>query len=49
MPGTAAGTVAFSTRSVFSATSSRDALRAALPSITMFGFSTMPSRLTRAS
>ena len=49
MPGTALGTVGFSTRIVFSATSSRDALRAPLPSITMFGFRIMPSRRTRAS
>ena len=49
MPGTATGTLALSTRSVRSATSSREALRAFLPSMTMLGFSTMPSRLTRAS
>ena len=49
MPGTAAGTVRFSTLMVRSATSSTDALRAFLPSITMLGFSIMPSSLTRGA
>ena len=50
MPGTAAGTQAFSSRMVFSATSSTDACFAHfLPEIAMFGFSTMPSSATRCT
>ena len=48
MPGTAAGTHAFNSRTVFSATSSTEACFAHfLPEIAMFGFSTMPSSSTR--
>ena len=48
MPGTAAGTHSFSTRSVFSATSPTDArLPDFLPGTIMFGLSTMPSSATR--
>ena len=48
MPGTAAGTHAFSRRTVFSATSSTEACFGLfLPEIAMFGFRTMPSSSTR--